>query len=221
MEKLSAVVLGYTGLTGGELVKQLLDDNQFSMVTILVRKPVLITHPKLKVLVTDFNNLVEFRKNIGVGNCLFCCIGTTQSKVKGNKDAYRKVDVDIPVNAAKIAKDAGFTCYLLVSAVGANIHSSNFYLKLKGEVEKEIAALNFHAFHTFRPSFLLGERQEVRLGEMMAKGAIKALSFLLFGSFQKYKGIYAKDVAKAMVSASKSNIEGMVVHHYADMMKCT
>ena len=219
MKNLSAVVLGFTGLTGGELVKQLLDDSDFLTVIILVRKPVSFSHPKLIVLVTDFNNLVDFRKNIGKSNCLFCCIGTTQSKVKGDREAYKKVDIDIPVNAAKMAIDAGFTSYLLVSAVGANVHSTNFYLKIKGEVEKEIAALNFRAFHTFRPSFLLGERKEVRVGEIIAKGAIKIVSFLLFGSLQKYKGIDAKDVAKAMIHAAKSDNVGMTVHHYEDMMR--
>lgn len=218
MQPLSVVVLGYTGLTGGELVQQLLNDNTISSVSILVRKPVELSHSKLTVQVTDFNNLTNFRKKLGRGNCLFCCIGTTQSKVKGDKEAYRKVDVDIPVNAAKMAMDAGFSTYLLVSAVGANAHSTNFYLKLKGEVEKEIAALNFHAFHTFRPSFLLGVRKEVRVGERIAKGAIKVLSFLLFGSMKKYKGIYAKDVANAMVVAAKSDNNGMIVHHYADMI---
>jgi uncharacterized protein YbjT (DUF2867 family) len=221
MQSLTAVVLGATGLIGEQLVQQLLADSAFSKIRILVRRQVKLSHPKLEVQIVNFDNLVEYRSKLGKGDCIFCCIGTTQKKVKGDKIKYRKIDIDIPVNAAKMAKDAGFTNYLLVSAAGANAHVSNFYLRLKGEVEKEIAALNFVSFHAFRPGILLGDRKEFRLGETIGKGVMQAISGLLIGNLKKYKGIEGADVAKAMIAAAKSDGTGMFVHHYQDMMKFT
>ncbi len=219
MQSLTAAVLGATGFIGEQLVQQLLSDTAFSKVRILVRRPVKLSHPKLEVEIVNFDNLTEYRHKLGRGDCIFCCIGTTQKKVKGDKNAYRKIDVDIPVNAAKMGKDAGFTNYLLVSAVGADAHSKNFYLRLKGEAEREIADLKFNSFHTFRPSILLGERKEFRLAESLGKGVMQGLSGLFAGSLKKYRGIEGADVAKAMVAAAKSGGKGMYVHHYDDMIK--
>jgi uncharacterized protein YbjT (DUF2867 family) len=218
MQSLTAVVLGATGLIGEQLVQQLLNDPAFSKVRILVRRPVELSHPKLEVKIVNFENLDDFKEKLGQGNCIFCCIGTTNNKVKGDKSAYRKIDFDIAVHAARFGKEAGFTNYLLVSAVGANAASKNFYLKLKGEVEKEIESINFKSFHVFRPSILFGKRKEFRLGEIFGKGVMQVLSVLLIGSLEKYKGINAATVAKAMIVAAKSDTKGIFVHHYADML---
>lgn len=221
MQALTAVVLGATGLIGEQLVKQLLNDTDFSKVRILVRRPVELSHPKLEVQIVDFDNHVEYQSKLGSGDCIFCCIGTTNSKVKGDKTAYRKIDFDIPVNAAKMGKEAGFTNYLLVSAVGANAGSSNFYLRLKGEVEAEIARMNFQSFHAFRPSMLLGNRKEFRFAESIAKKVMSALSVLFVGRLKKYKGIGDLVVAKAMVASAKLGKKGIFVHHYEDMVKAS
>ncbi len=219
MQSLTAVVLGATGLVGEQLVQQLLSGAAFSKVRILVRRPLELSHPKLQVEITDFSNLLDYRKKLGEGDCIFCCVGTTQKKVKGDKTEYRKVDFDISVNAAKMGKDAGFASYLLVSSVGANAHSKNFYLQLKGEVEKEIAALHFQSFHAFRPGILLGKRKEFRIGEVIGKAVIQAVQVLFIGGLKKYKGMEAAAVAKAMVAAAKSDKKGVFVHHYEDMME--
>ena len=219
MQSLTAVVLGATGLVGEQLVQQLLNDPAYSKVRILVRRPVEMSHPKLEVNIVDFDDLADYRSKLGAGDCIFCAIGTTQKKVKNDKAAYKKVDIGIPVNAAKMGKDAGFTTYLLVSAVGANAFSKNFYLKLKGEAEAEIAAINFDSFHVFRPSILLGKRKELRLAELIGKKIMKGVSLFLAGGLKKYKAINAADVARAMVSAAKSDKKGMFVHPYEDMMK--
>lgn len=219
MPPLTAVVLGATGLIGEQLVQQLLNDADFSKVRILVRRQVQLSHPKLEVEIVDFDNLAEYRNKLGCADCIFCCIGTTNSKVKGDTTAYRKVDFDIPVNAARMAKDAGFTDYLLVSAVGANASSSNFYLRLKGEVEAEIKRVGFKSFHTFRPSVLLGNRKEFRLAESIAKTVMRALSILFIGGLKRYRAIEDVVVANAMVVAAKSGNKGMFVHHYEDMVR--
>lgn len=219
MQSFTAVVLGATGLVGEQLVQQLLNDPDFSKVRILVRRPVELSHSKLETEIVNFDNLVEYRKKLNHGDCIFCCIGTTTKKVRGDKKAYYKIDVEIPLNAAKMGKDAGFTRYLLVSAVGADAHSKNFYLRLKGEVEREIGALNFSSFHVFRPSMLYGNRKEFRLAELIGKGVMKGLSGLFAGKLKKFKGIDVADVAQAMVTAAKSEGRGMFVHHYNDMVK--
>ncbi|MDB5191637.1 MAG: Semialdehyde dehydrogenase - binding protein [Segetibacter sp.] len=219
MEPQTAVVLGATGLIGSHLVELLLNDNSFNKVRVLVRRPVEEQHPKLEVSVVDFGDLVEYRSKLGKGECIFCCIGTTQSKVKGDKTAYRKIDYDIPVNAARIGKEAGFKKYLLVSSVGASDKSSNFYLKVKGEVESSISDLGYDSFHVFRPSILLGDRKEFRLGELVGKRVMRALSFIMVGSLKKYKGIEAGDVAQAMVAAAKTDRRGIEIYEYDEMKR--
>lgn len=221
MKPLTAVVLGSTGLIGEQLVKQLLADPDFSKVTILVRKSVEMSHSKLLSQVVNFDDLADVKNAIGYGDCIFCCIGTTRQKVNGDMNVYKKVDVEIPANVAKMASDAGFSSFLLVSAVGANANTGNFYLKMKGEVEKAIAALPFTSFHVFRPSILYGDRKEFRLGELIGKGLMKVISNFFWGGLTKYSGIDAKNVAKAMSLAAKSDNKGMVVHHYTDMLRLT
>lgn len=218
MQPQTAVVLGSTGLTGQFLTEFLLNDPAFAKVRILVRRPVQLVHPKLEIEIVDFENLAQYRQKLGKGDCIFCCIGTTQRKVKGDKKQYRKIDVDIPVHAAQIGKDAGFTNYLIVSAVGANPTSANYYLKIKGEVENGIAALQYERFHVFRPSLVLGDRKEFRPLEIFAKNTMKVVDHLLFGKLRRYRSMQAVDIAVAMVAASKKPEHGMFVHHYDDMM---
>lgn len=215
MNKQTAVVLGSTGLIGLQVLNQLLTDDAFTKVRVLVRRPLNITHPKLEVSVTDFSNYSDYQTKLGKGDCIFCCIGTTNAKVKGDKVEYRKIDFDIPVNAARFGKEAGFQQFLLVSAVGANSKSSIFYSRLKGEVEEVIATFQFKSFHVFRPSVLLGNRNEERMGESIGKVLFSFFSFLIPS---KYKGIKDVDVAKAMIKAAKEGEEGTRFYYYEDML---
>jgi uncharacterized protein YbjT (DUF2867 family) len=122
------------------------------------------------------------------------------------------------VNAAKLGLEKGFTKYLLVSSIGANAGSGNFYLKLKGEVEKAVSMFSYTSVHIFQPSFLLGKRPEFRLREMVGKSVMQVLSLMLFGSFKKYKAIDATTVAKAMIAASKRDETGIKVHTYKEIV---
>lgn len=211
----TAVVLGATGLIGSHLLEQLLNDDAFIKVRVLVRRSIELQHPKLEVCVTDFNNYKDYQSKLGTGDCIFSCIGTTNANVKGDKALYRSIDFDIPVNAARFGKEAGFQQYLLVSAVGANPRSSFFYTRLKGELEDVIATFKFKSFHVFRPSFLLGNRKEQRMGEGIGKAVFQFFKFLIPA---KYKDIQASDVAKAMIKAAKEGKEGMKVYYYSEMM---
>ena len=211
----TAVVLGATGLIGSHVLEQLLNDDAFIKVRVLVRRPLELQHPKLEVCITDFNNYADYQSKLGTGNCIFCCIGTTNANVKGDKALYRTIDFDIPVNAARFGKEAGFQQFLLVSAVGANSNSSVFYSRLKGEVEEVIATFKFNSFHVFRPSLLIGRQKDQRLGENIGKAVFQFFSFLIPS---KYKGIQAVDVAKAMIKAAKGKKEGLKVYYYREMI---
>jgi len=215
----SAVVIGATGLTGGYVVNELLNDETFGEVTILARREFGLRHPKLKVKAVDFNDMNDYKNKLGKGDTIFCCIGTTQKKVKGDKAAYRKVDFDIVVNAAKLGKQAGFETFLLVSSIGANTKAGIFYLKLKGEVEDAVTAVGLNTIHIFRPSMLLGKRNERRFAEGLMQGIMKGISFLLAGRLRKYKSIEALTVARAMVAAGKNNDAGNHIYMYDEILK--
>jgi uncharacterized protein YbjT (DUF2867 family) len=217
MKERTAIILGATGLVGSHLLDLLLADDYFNSVRILVRKPISLSNPKLKMELVNFDDENDYEKKLGAGDSLFCCIGTTNKKVKGNKEAYRKVDYQIPVNAAKFSFAAGCRKYLLVSAVGANARSSNFYLRLKGETENAIVQYRFEAVHLFRPSILLGKRNEPRRGEALGKSVMNLFSFLLIGNLRKYRPIAAIDVAKSMLAAAKTDDKGVFIETYAEM----
>ncbi|MES2780224.1 MAG: oxidoreductase, partial [Bacteroidota bacterium] len=146
-----------------------------------------------------------------IANDVFCCLGTT-IKVAGSQDSFRKVDYDYPVKVAEICLQQGAQQFLLVSAMGANSMSAIFYNRVKGEVEKAIEALRYPGFQIFRPSLLMGNRKEVRVGELIGKVVMKGLGFLFIGPLKKYKAIEGETVAKAMVKASLQHNAGVWIY---------
>jgi uncharacterized protein YbjT (DUF2867 family) len=214
MSKKTATLIGATGLIGSHLLQELLNDPYFDIVRILIRRPLDITHPKLEKKLVDFTDIESLKLALENSDAVFCAIGTTQKKVKGDKVAYRKIDFDIPVNAAKFCKETGCEKFILVSSIGANSKSNNFYLKLKGEVEDTVKAVGIKATYFMQPSTLLGARKESRPGERIARGVMKLFSFLIPA---RYKAIEAKDVAKAMLREAKKEEEGVFVYQYKEI----
>ena len=210
----TALIIGATGLIGSTLVKQLLDNPAYSKVVLLLRKQLNINHPKLIQEIIDFDKLDASKI---MGDDLFCAMGTTLSKA-GSKEAQYKIDCTYPYEIGKIAKANGIKQYILVSSVGANFDSSNFYLKTKGDLEKQIQSLDFHNFVSLRPSMLLGDREEFRLGEKIGTVLSAVLSPLLFGSLRKYHGINAFDVAKAMQRFANKGLSGVKFVEYDEIM---
>ena len=219
MNEQTAVVIGATGLIGNIVVEELLNDDAFSIVRTLTRKPLTIIHPKLQQRIVNFSDMNDYKEKFGEGDIIFCCIGTTQKKVQGDKEAYKKVDYDIPVNAARIGISRGYKKYVLVSAIGANESSSNFYLQLKGKTENAIKEFSFRSISIFRPAQLLGKRNEYRPAEKFLQPVTRFISLFLFGSLKKYRSIQAKDVAKAMVKESKQNNPGVHYFEYTQIMQ--
>jgi len=208
---MTATVVGATGLIGGLLLEELLNDPYFDTIRILIRRPLEITHAKLEKKIVDFDDNDSLLIALSNSNVVFCSIGTTQKKVKGDKEAYRKIDFDIPVKLARFSKMVDCEKFILVSSVGANSKGNNFYIKLKGEVEDVIKTISLRSLHIMRPSFLIGERKEIRMGEVIGKPLMQIFSFLIR---KKYKAIQAKDVAKAMVTIAKKNDEGISSYEY-------
>lgn len=195
---MKATVIGATGLIGGHLLELLLQDPYFESVRILIRKPLDIIAPKLEKKLVDFSDLESFRLALEDSDVIFCTIGTTMKKMKGDKDAYRKVDYDIAVNAANLGKACGCEKYVLISSIGANSKSNNFYLRLKGETEEAVHASGINEVYILRPSLLLGNRKEFRLTEKIAAWLMPLFSFIIPA---KYRPVKARDVAKAMIHA--------------------
>jgi uncharacterized protein YbjT (DUF2867 family) len=214
-----ATLLGATGLIGGHILEFLKDDPTFDEIKVIVRRPLEVEHPKVKVVVIDFSDAAQFESAMEGSDIVFSAIGTTQKKVKGDKDAYRKIDYDITVNAAKFSLKHGCKQFLVVSSIGADSSKKGFYLKLKGEVEDALTAMaekaeGIKSLSIFRPSLLLGNRSETRIAEGIGQFFAKALSFL----FPKdYKPIEGKKVAQAMVEAAKRNKKGVAVYQYEEM----
>lgn len=217
MKEKTACLVGATGLTGGYLLQLLLNDPAFNTVKILIRRPLaLLSHPKLEKKLVDFNDSDSLLVAMDNSDVVFCAVGTTRRKVKGDKEAYRKVDYDIPFKAARFSKMTGCETFVLVSAVGANSKSRNFYLRLKGETEDAVASVGLKSVHVMRPSLLLDHREESRTGEKIGKTVMSALSFLMPA---KYKPVRAEDVARAMIAVSKENKQGFFVHETGEIKK--
>lgn len=208
--KKSALIAGATGLVGTELLHVLLESPRYEEVKILVRKPIDVVHPKLKQITADFDQLENYQSYFDVDD-VFCCLGTTIKKA-GSQKAFRRVDYDYPVTIAELARTAGAKKFLVISAMGADAKSNVFYSRVKGQTEEALKRMEFPALHIFRPSLLLGKRDEFRLGEKAASLLAPAFSPILRGGMKKYKPIEAADVAKAMCKAAKSEEQGVFVH---------
>jgi uncharacterized protein YbjT (DUF2867 family) len=176
-------------------------------VTAIARTSLPFSHPKLKLIIADFDS-IESQKEKLVADDIFCCLGTTIKSAK-SKEAFRKIDFDYPLLIAKLTKALGAKQFLLVSALGANKASSVFYNKVKGEIEEAISSIGFESCHVFRPSLLLGSRIEKREGERSMQKIFSAVGFLIP---KKYKAIESIKVARGMLAIAKKNVSGNFIH---------
>ncbi|MGB2502245.1 MAG: NAD(P)H-binding protein [Flavobacteriaceae bacterium] len=214
MKKKEVTLFGGTGLIGSSLLEILLKDDRYSKINLVTRRPFLVNNIKVNVHLIDFLDQKAIEKTIENSEIVFVSIGTTQAKVKGNKDAYRKIDFDIIYNVAKACKKQQVKHFLFVSSQGADHKSSSFYLKLKGEIEQAVFDLKLSCCSVFRPSLLLGKRNENRSGEQIAQWIMPLFSFLMPTNF---KPIDAYSVAQSMVNISQSNPKGYNYFHYQEI----
>ena len=199
----TALLFGASGLVGNHLLNQLISNNNYSKIKLFVRSTIDISDPKIEIIQTDFNNLENHREDIKGDDCFFC-IGTTKQN-SPDKNEYRRVELDVPKEIAQIAKSNSVNSFVFVSSGYADPKSSGDYLKFKGEVEEELKKLNFPKLGIMRPSFLLGDRKEKRVGEKIGIFVFKLLSPLFLGPLKKMKPIHSATVAKAMIAITQND----------------
>ncbi|MBN09209.1 MAG: segregation protein B [Flavobacteriaceae bacterium] len=216
MKVKEVTLFGATGLIGGFLLDVLIADNDINKIKVITRKPFSVINKKIENKIIDFSNINSFSKTVENSDVVFASIGTTQSKVNGNKKEYKKIDYDILNNIAKACKENNVKNFSFVSSSGANIKSNNFYLQLKGEIESSILNLNLFSTSIFRPSLLLGKRKELRFGERIAQLIMPFFSFFMPST---YRPIKASLVAKSMVNISKLITPGFKIYHYKEIIK--
>ena len=201
----TALLFGATGLVGSHLLNLLIINNNYSKIKVFVRSSIELNDPKIEIIQTDFNNLKNHREDIKGDDCFFC-IGTTK-KNSPDKNEYKRVELEVPKQVAQIAKSNLVNSFVFVSSGYADPKSSGDYLKFKGLVEEELKRLNFSKLGIMRPSFLLGNRQEKRVGEKIGIFVFKLLSPLFLGPLKKMKPIHSATVAKAMIKTANENLE--------------
>lgn len=211
-----AVIAGASGLVGGELLNLLLQNSEYERVISLGRRKLDVQHSKLEQIITDFSDIkkYEFWTEADV---VFCCVGTTIKKA-GSKENFRKVDVGIPKSLMDAAQLSSIQFHL-ISSIGANSDSKNFYLKTKGEVEDLLKISGIGEVHIYRPSILLGVRKEQRLGEKLGIVLNSLFSWLLIGKLKKYRGISASHLAQKMMFISlESQANGVYIHENDELI---
>ncbi len=201
----TALLFGSSGLVGGHLLNELIQNDNYNKIKLFVRSVPEISNPKIEIIKTDFNNLKNHKEDIKGDDCFFC-IGTTKQN-SPNKNEYRRVELEVPKQVAQIAKSNSVNSFFFVSSGYADSKSSGDYLKFKGEVEEELKRLDFSKLGIMRPSFILGDRKEKRVGERIGIFLFKLLSPLLLGPLKKMRPIHSKTVAKAMTRAANENLE--------------
>ncbi|MFJ7509135.1 NAD(P)H-binding protein [Peribacillus simplex] len=206
MTNKTALILGATGVVGTQLVKEISNSKIYREIHLLTRREMKFTEPKCTLHVADFENLSKYADLFNVSD-VYICLGTTIKKAK-TKEAFRKVDYDYVIEAAKMAKTSNVEKLLVITAMGANSKSKFFYSRVKGDVEGTLQHLELNTVHIFRPSLLLGERKEFRAGEKISGLLSTFAKFVFVGPLRPYRAIEANKVAAAMYAAAQTTTKG-------------
>lgn len=213
-----ALIAGASGLVGSYCLDYLLESDRYEKVICLTRRAIANSSPKLQQVIADTNNLTEKLNHIKADE-VYCCIGTTIKKAS-SQEAFKLVDFTYVKILAEQTKFNGATSFAVVSSIGANEASSNFYLRTKGEMENAVKACAFSKTIILRPSMLLGPRNEFRFGELVGKVFMKNFSFLFIGKLKCYKAIEATQVAKALINYTQKEFAGVKVVENYEILDC-
>lgn len=211
-------LIGATGLIGKKVLHLLAQHDDIEPINVIVRRDAQLKGNKVNKHIIDFEDIAQMKKIIDGSDAVICTVGTTKKKVKGDKSLYRKVDFDIPVHAAQCCQLVGCPHFLVVSSVGADASSKNFYLRLKGEMELAIEELELPQFSVFRPSMLLGDRKEFRFGEKVGQYIMRALKIFIPTN---YKPIHAREVAQGIVKQLDTTSRGKNILHNKEIWELT
>ena len=201
----TALIFGSSGLIGSQLFELIVNSNKYSNIKLFVRTELSNSNSKVEIIKTDFNNLENHKKSI-IGDDCFFCIGTTRKNTP-DKNEYIRIEHNLPIEVAKISKENLVNSFTYVSSLGANPNASSLYLKNKGQAEEDLKKLNFSKLSIVRPSILLGDRKENRIGEKIGIFVMKTLSPLFFGKFKKYKPIKVEYVAKTILHVAQKDYQ--------------
>jgi uncharacterized protein YbjT (DUF2867 family) len=217
MSSRTAVVLGASGLVGGFCLRALVDDPDYTRVLTFGRRELpSLTRAKVAQRVADLGSLTA--DDFQGAQDVFCALGTTIRKA-GSQEAFRRIDLELPLRSATEALKAGAEQFIVVSSVGADAASKNFYLRTKGELERDLAKLPFKAIHILRPSLLIGKRPEFRLGEAIGMKIAPVLDLLTLGSLRKYHSMRAEIAGKAMMGAARQGKNGTFIYEYEEIVR--
>jgi uncharacterized protein YbjT (DUF2867 family) len=208
-----ALVAGGSGMVGSQLLSLLLQAPQYARVHALSRRPLPFDHPRLANRVVRFEASLQAQLKGLQCHDAFCCLGTTIREA-GSQTAFRAVDHDLVLEFAQLALGCGAERLVVVSALGANAASKNFYLRVKGEVEKALEGLRIRALDILQPSLLLGSRRGLRPLELSAQLAMRLVNPLLLGRWSRFRAIQAATVAAAVCGAARCGRRGTCRYTY-------
>ena len=204
----TALIFGSSGLVGSHLLDLITQDNNYSKIKLYVRSEPKKINSKFEIIKVDFNKLEDYKNSINGDDCFFC-IGTTRKNTP-DKNEYIKVEYNLPVSVANMAKSNSVNNFIYISSLGANPNATSLYLKNKGKAEEELVKLNFTNLSILRPSILVGNRKENRFGEKIGIFAMKTFSPLFFGNMKKYKPINVENVAKSMLQVAQKHYQNNI-----------
>jgi uncharacterized protein YbjT (DUF2867 family) len=213
---MKALIIGASGLIGNQVLDQLLQDNYYNEIEIRVRVSLGIQHPKLIEKIIDFSDPHCYS---GIdSDHVYCCLGTTIKKAK-TQEQFRKVDYEYVLNLAKSSEESKVKAFLVISSIGAKPGTGNFYLRTKGEMEEAVKKINIPSINIFRPSLLLGKRNEFRLMEKFSQFFMAFFGIFLLGGLKRYKSIRDSVVAKAMIKSAKMEKPGINIFESDQIQK--
>ena len=210
----TAVIIGATGAVGKEILKEILGGDFYERIYVLGRNSILRLPEdgRLTKIVIDFENM-RFDTSILDDADVFAVLGTT-IKIAGSKENQRKIDVDYTVNFAKLC-EGKVRSFNVVSAIGANSKSKNFYNSLKGELEDKLKEMNLGTLRIFQPSLLISRRDDNRFLEEIFMKVAPIFQFVLKGKTKKYSPIEASLLGKVIVRFATEN-KGEGTYTYND-----
>jgi len=207
--KKTALILGSSGVIGQYCLEFLLEKEGYEKVIALVRRELPATSPKLTQIVVDFDNTNSMEKYYAGVDDVFCCLGTSQNRSIGGS-VLRRVNFHIPIESANMAYQYGVKQFVIISVKGADNHSSDIFLRVKGEMERGLAQFNFEAVHIFRPFFS-------HIEESKSRNIIKSLitKILNINTDRTFHSLLPDDIeilAKTMVEVAQKHLKGKHVY---------
>lgn len=208
----TAIILGATGLTGGLLTELLIHDPIYSKIKLFTRKPTGFSNPKIEDIQCDLLKLEEVKDQF-IGDVVFCCIGTTKAKTP-DQTLYHKIDYGIPITAAQLAKENKIDTFMVISSIGTSDKSPFFYVRTKGEMERDVLKIGVPNTYIMKPAFINGRPNENRKGENRLKIWMRVMDFFMIGPLKKYKSTYALQIAKAMAYMSTNHNDNHIIGNH-------